>query len=117
MIRLRNAIPKKAAGLAEAPPRERERDPRVAIEIVGTVRVDDERLPTRICDLSRYGFGATCVRPLPIGSTILVSLPVVGEVRAQVRWALGGMFGARFLDPVDAAALMPAPAVKPVPTP
>ena len=108
MMQLRNSTPRKAAGLAAAPPSERERDPRAAIEIVGTVRVGGERLPARICDISAGGFGALSVRPLPIGSTVMVSLPVVGEVRAQVRWALGGTFGARFLDAVDAAELLPA---------
>jgi hypothetical protein len=106
-MRLRNSTPRRAAGLSAAAP-ERERDPRARIEIVGTVRVGDERLPARICDLSSQGFGATSVRPLPIGSMVMISLPMVGEVRAQVRWALGGTFGAHFLDPIDVAELLPA---------
>ena len=111
-MRLRHSTPRPAAGLAAAPPPERDRDPRAPAEFVGTVRIGDERLPARICDLSVHGFGATSVRALPIGSSIVVSLPMVGEVRAQVRWALGGMFGARFLDPVDIAALLPAAPVR-----
>jgi hypothetical protein len=106
MMPVRNFLLKKAAGLSSPPVQERERDPRSTLVIVGTIRVGEERLPARISDLSREGFGARSVRALPIGSSILVSLPLIGEVRAQVRWALGDMFGARFLDPVDVGPLL-----------
>lgn len=54
-----------------------------------------------VCDLSTAGFMAECLRPVLIGSYVALDLPGVGTVRAQVRWQLGGRFGAKFLEPVN----------------
>ncbi len=103
---LRNSRTKTPPRPSAAPVEERQRERRERIQMVGTVRTAAGRFPARICDISRHGFGARSVISFPIGSEIVVSLPLLGEVRAQVRWALGSLFGARFLDGVDAAALI-----------
>ena len=54
-------------------------------------------LDTRIWDISKGGFMAECEEKLPLGAVITVDLPGKGEVRAEVRWALGWRFGAMIL--------------------
>lgn len=103
---MRNLSLSKPACLYAEPAKELDRDPRVPAQIVGTIEVAGRRLPARLSDLSRHGFGGRSVLPVPIGSAISVRLPVVGEVRAQVRWALGDLFGARFVDPVDTSLII-----------
>ena len=56
-----------------------------------------------ICDVSTAGFMAECVEPIEIGSYVMLEVPGVGPVRAQVRWQLAGRMGGMFLDPISLA--------------
>lgn len=63
------------------------------------VTVDDGccELEGRIANMSNDGFMAECERKLPLGSVVAIDIPGKGKVRAEVRWAVGWRFGARFL--------------------
>jgi hypothetical protein len=54
-----------------------------------------------ICDVSTSGFMAECVEPVEIGSYVMLEIPGLGPVRAQVRWQLAGRMGGMFLDPIS----------------
>ncbi len=75
-----------------------QRPPRWSITADTTV-VDGcgRSLDTRIWNISKGGFMAECEEKLPLGAEITVDLPGRGEVRAEVRWALGWRFGAMIL--------------------
>jgi hypothetical protein len=62
------------------------------------MRADGAALPVTIVDLSPNGLMARCDAAFEAGERITVALPVVGVVRAEVRWSLGGRIGCR-LDP------------------
>ena len=50
----------------------------------------------RLRNISLAGFFAECTGTLEIGSTIILASRELGEVAAQVRWALGPRIGAVF---------------------
>ncbi|MGS1018194.1 hypothetical protein [Allosphingosinicella humi] len=54
----------------------------------------------RIRNVSQCGFMAECVEPVLIGSYISLDVPGIGQVRAQVRWQIGGRMGGMFIDPI-----------------
>jgi hypothetical protein len=87
----------------ERPARPLDRDARHGVNLIAWVSADGGAgAPAHVVDLSERGFGAKSWALMRIGSEISVRLPGVGTVRAQVRWALGGVFGARFLPRLDA---------------
>jgi hypothetical protein len=53
-----------------------------------------------LCDLSSTGFRALCDDSVSIGSYVMLDVPGLGAVRAQVRWQVGGKMGGQFLDPI-----------------
>ena len=53
-------------------------------------------VPIQVVNISANGFMARTEAPLPIGQALTVRLPVVGEMKAEVRWALGGRIGCQF---------------------
>jgi hypothetical protein len=53
-----------------------------------------------LCDLSSTGFRALCDDNVSIGSYVMLDVPGLGSVRAQVRWVVGGKMGGQFLDPI-----------------
>lgn len=53
-------------------------------------------VPFHIVNISASGFMARTDDPLSPGDSVSVRLPVVGEMRAEVRWALGGRIGCQF---------------------
>lgn len=57
------------------------------------MRRDGTALPLTVVNLSPGGLMARCDEGLGAGDRITVSLPAVGLVRAEVRWALGGRIG------------------------
>lgn len=89
----------------ERPARPSDRDARHGVNLIAWVSTDGAGAPAHIVDLSERGFGAKSWALMRIGSEIEVSLPGIGIVRAQVRWALGGVFGARFLPRLESAQL------------
>jgi hypothetical protein len=50
----------------------------------------------QIVDISANGFMARTDAGFAAGDTLTVRLPVVGEINAEVRWALGGRIGCQF---------------------
>ena len=64
---------------------------------------DGRTLQLLVVNLSPHGFMARCEAPVSDGDTIRVMLPGVGQVAAQVRWALGGRIGGQFEQPIAIA--------------
>lgn len=60
------------------------------------VIIDDigRELQAQLWNVSDGGFAAECEEKLPIGALIVVDLPILGRVRAEVRWVLGWRLGA-----------------------
>jgi hypothetical protein len=56
----------------------------------------------RIMDISPYGFQARAgSRLLDRGERITARFPVLNELNADVMWALKGLFGCKFSEPID----------------
>ena len=53
-------------------------------------------LDVRLCNLSPAGFMAECLTPVEAGTEVILSVPGVGSLPAQVRWnvdrRIGGLF-------------------------
>jgi hypothetical protein len=54
-------------------------------------------------DVSTRGFMAECPETVGIGSYVMLDVPGIGPVHAQVRWQLGNRMGGMFLDPISLA--------------
>lgn len=57
----------------------------------------------KVRDLSPSGFMAECPEVVRIGSYVLLDIPGIGPVHAQVRWQIGTKMGGMFLDPISLA--------------
>lgn len=56
----------------------------------------------RLMDISPYGCQVRAYsRVLERGERIWVLLPTLGEVEAQAMWGLRGLFGCKFVEPVE----------------
>lgn len=77
--------------------------PRDAIEFRTTIMIDPEgELDARIMDISPYGFQSRASsRMLERGERITITLPLVGAAEADVMWGLKGLFGCKFVTPID----------------
>ena len=96
----------------EPPAPELVRDRRRGVAVVSWVELEGERMPVQISDVSENGLGGRSNAPLAIGAEALVALPQIGPVPVQIRWSLGGRFGARFQTRVefdDLLAPLPLP--------
>ncbi|MGN7999864.1 PilZ domain-containing protein [Sphingomonas sp. NFR04] len=60
-----------------------------------------------IVNVSPQGLMARCEAPFEAGDLLRIQLPVVGEIGAEVRWALGGRVGCQFLQPIASADYVP----------
>ena len=58
------------------------------------------RLDARVVNISSRGFMVRIDGIFQEGEPVLIDLPVVGEVRAKVAWALGGRMGAQLAAPI-----------------
>ena len=58
---------------------------------------DGRLLPLVVVNTSAGGLMARCETRVEPGDRLRIDLPVVGAVQAEVRWALGGRIGCRFL--------------------
>lgn len=56
-----------------------------------------------IVNLSAQGLMARSESDLPVGTRLTLTLPVVGVVRAEVRWSLGGRIGCELDDAIELA--------------
>lgn len=66
--------------------------------LVETTMRDDGAI---VVNISRFGLLARSAVDVAIGSFISVRLPVVGAVRAEVVWSLGGRIGCQFVEPIS----------------
>lgn len=64
---------------------------------------DARPLTLLIVNLSPHGMMARCDKEYEVGQRIRVTLPVVGVLVAEVRWALGGRIGCQFDQAIDLA--------------
>ncbi len=53
-----------------------------------------------IVNVSPQGLMARCEAPFEAGDLLRIQLPILGDTGAEVRWALGGRVGCRFLQPI-----------------
>lgn len=57
------------------------------------MRRDGTTLAVTVVNLSPHGLMARCEEEMASGERLTVSLPAIGLIRAEVRWALGGRIG------------------------
>lgn len=73
--------------------------------------VDRRAVTATVVNLSPHGLMLRVEAEVAVGDIVNVALPVVGIVRATVRWALGGRIGCqleRVIAPRDYGALLAA---------
>jgi hypothetical protein len=68
----------------------------VAIDAV-VHRSDGSKIPAKVTDLSDDGCRLEASDDFKIGERVNIAVPRMGHVKAQIRWALPGSAGARFL--------------------
>ncbi|MBO9576204.1 MAG: hypothetical protein J7494_10735 [Sphingobium sp.] len=67
----------------------------IAIETIG-------ELDARLMDISPYGFQCrTSCRMVERGELAMVTLPLIGERAADIMWGLKGLFGCKFVEPIE----------------
>ena len=74
---------------------------KVALDAV-VHRLDGSHAPVKLTNMSDEGCRIECSDHLQIGERLAIAIPRLGQLNAQVRWALQGSAGARFLDDSDA---------------
>ncbi|MEH3099752.1 PilZ domain-containing protein [Sphingomonas adhaesiva] len=68
------------------------------------LRLDDgSAYPATIVNVSPHGLMARCDAVVAVGDLVAVTLPVVGDFSAEVRWTLGGRIGCRLTREVPPA--------------
>ena len=79
-----------------------DRKARFPVEIDGIVhRTDGSKLPVRLSNFSDQGCRIETDGEFHIGERLQIAIPRMGNVKAQVRWALPGAAGTRFLTESD----------------
>jgi hypothetical protein len=75
------------------------RKDRQAVAVDAVVHSEDgSTKPVRLTDISEEGCRIEADADFRIGQQVHIAIPDVGHVKAQIRWALMGSAGARFLD-------------------
>jgi hypothetical protein len=64
-------------------------------------RTDGSKSPARLTDFSDNGCRIEAEIDFRIGERLQIAIPRMGQVKAQVRWALSGSAGAKFLAESD----------------
>lgn len=78
------------------------RKDRYPVEIDGVVhRTDGSMVTVRVSNFSDQGCRIETDRDFHIGERLQIAIPRMGAVKAQVRWALAGAAGTRFLTESD----------------
>ncbi|WP_375402369.1 PilZ domain-containing protein [uncultured Sphingomonas sp.] len=79
------------------PPAETRSEPRDEVHYRARVYDPGGRPTTMtVVNISPGGLMARIDEPLEIDATIRVTLPMLGQIAADVRWSLGGRIGCRF---------------------
>ena len=73
-----------------------ERDPRRALSQPCKVLISDLAEDAILETVSHRGFGLRCRTTLPLGTHVLLDLPMLGPVAGQVRWSFCGRAGGTF---------------------
>jgi hypothetical protein len=60
----------------------------------------------QLVNISASGFMVRTETEIAIGQTLSIRLPVIGEVKADVRWSLGGRVGCQFTRMIDLASYL-----------
>lgn len=60
-------------------------------------RLDGTKTPVKLSDFSEQGCRIDAEQDFHIGERLAIAIPRMGQVKAQVRWALPGSAGAKFL--------------------
>lgn len=75
------------------------RKDRQAVAVDAAVHTDEgSEIPVKLTDISEEGCRIEAERDFRIGELIQIAIPDVGRVKAQIRWALMGSAGAKFID-------------------
>ena len=75
------------------------RKDRQPVAVEATVHEDDgTATDVRLTDISEEGCRIEGDRDFRIGQRVQIAIPEVGRVSAQIRWALMGSAGAKFVD-------------------
>jgi hypothetical protein len=75
---------------------------RLPVEIEAVVhRTDGSKLPVKLTNFSDQGCRIECSDEFQIGERLQIAVPRMGHVKAQVRWAIPGSAGTRFLTESD----------------
>jgi hypothetical protein len=77
---------------------------RVSVEGTASLTPHDlYKVEVKVRNVSSAGFMAECAEPVRIGSYVMLDIPGIGPVEAQVRWQIGVKMGGMFLDPISLA--------------
>jgi hypothetical protein len=75
---------------------------RFPVEIEAVIHCSDgSTLPARVSNFSDHGCRIETEHDFHIGERLRIAVPCIGNVKAQVRWALPGAAGTRFLTDSD----------------
>jgi hypothetical protein len=78
------------------------RKDRHPVEIDAVVHRDDgSKQPVKLSNFSDEGCRIESARDFLIGERLQIAIPRMGQVKAQVRWALPGSAGAKFIAESD----------------
>jgi hypothetical protein len=78
------------------------RKDRYPVDIDGVAhRCDGTQVPVRLSNFSDQGCRVETGRDFNVGERLQIAVPRMGAVKAQVRWALPGAAGTRFLTDSD----------------
>jgi hypothetical protein len=61
------------------------------------------QVEVKVRNLSSCGFMAECSEAVGIGSYVMLDVPGVGPIEAQVRWQIGSRMGGMFNHPISLA--------------
>jgi hypothetical protein len=71
---------------------------RIGLSLKATLTVDEGReIATQLRDISTIGFAAHSIDALAPGTRVLVQLPDIDPVPAEIVWQIGPTMGGRFL--------------------
>jgi hypothetical protein len=89
------------ARIAEADPSDRRVEPRVPVDIEGTVReLGANGIDARILNISERGFMAESEGHFDVGTRVWLMLPGRDRANAVVKWTAGDRLGAEFAEPI-----------------
>ena len=77
----------------------KDRDPVVVDAVIH--RTDGSKSPVRLTNFSDDGCRIESDADFRIGERLAIAIPRMGQVKAQIRWALEGDAGAQFLTESD----------------